>query len=66
MKPGQELKQGNKIESGADGEAWSGGWGVCVAFWIAHHGFLCLLSYKTQVYHPRGLKMDLPISKDMK
>ena len=39
----QELKEGRNLEAGADIEAiWRG-----AAYWLAHHGLLSLLSYRT-------------------
>ena len=45
---GQELKQGRNLEAGADAEAVEG-----AAYWLASHGLLSLLSYRTQGHQPR-------------
>jgi hypothetical protein len=42
-KSGQELTQGRDLEAGADAEATEG-----AADWLAPHGMLRLLSYRTQ------------------
>jgi hypothetical protein len=43
-----ELKQGWNLDVGADAEAMEG-----TAYWLAHHGLLNLLSYRTQDHQPR-------------
>jgi hypothetical protein len=39
----QELKQSSDLEAGPDAEAMEG-----AAYWLAPHGLLSLLSYRTQ------------------
>jgi hypothetical protein len=46
---GQELKQGRNLETGGDTEAIED-----AVYWIASHGLLRLLSYRTQDHLPRG------------
>ena len=48
-KPGQELKQGNNLEGGADAEAMEG-----AAYWLAPPGLLSLLFYRTQDHQLRS------------
>jgi|UPI0000F50548 hypothetical protein len=43
----KELKQGRSMEAGADGEDIGSS-----AYWLAYHGLLSLLSYRTQNYQP--------------
>jgi hypothetical protein len=45
-KKGHEQKQGRNLEAGADAEPWRG-----AAYWLAPHGLLRLLSYRTQNHH---------------
>ena len=58
--------QGRNLEAGADAEAMEG-----AAYWLAPHGLLSLLSYRTQVNQPRdgsthsGLGLPLSIIKDI-
>lgn len=47
-KSGQKLKQGRKLEEGADAEAMEG-----AACWLAPHGLLSLLSFNNQDHQPR-------------
>ena len=47
-KSGQELKQGWNLKSGADAEAMES-----AAYWLASHGLLSLLSYRTQNHQLR-------------
>jgi hypothetical protein len=44
----QDLKQGGKLESGADAKAMEG-----AVYWFAPHGLLSLLSYRVQDHQPR-------------
>ena len=53
-KSGQELKQGRSLEAGADAEAM--GWDA--AYWLALHGLLRLLSYRTWDHQPRDRTTD--------
>ena len=48
VKPGQELKAGTWRQE-LKQRPWRG-----AAYWLALHGLLSLLSYKTHVYLPRG------------
>jgi len=48
MKSEQELRQGRNLEARADAEAIVG-----AAYWLAYHGLLSLLSYRTQHHQPR-------------
>jgi hypothetical protein len=44
-----ETHKGRNLEAGADAEATEG-----AASWLASHGLLSLLSYRTQGYQPRS------------
>jgi hypothetical protein len=63
MKSEQELQQGRNLEAWLDAESIEG-----AAEWLAPHGLLSLLSYRTQDHQPRsgithcGLGPSLPIT----